>query len=170
MKISRRYTLAASDLQNKTLLTSALKSTLTVPISPLQNKRRHTLTTAAILNSARKAVDQAHKVAEQQKRRRSVGQMEGPCEDGAVTEGPERRTPLKPTNFRAFPKENEERAASTPEGNLSIKSFIQKIINCVPCNVTFLPEMHKIPYNQECDGALNMHSFIHISGKLNFEI
>ncbi|KAJ7392206.1 Condensin-2 complex subunit D3 [Desmophyllum pertusum] len=128
MKISRRHTLAASDLQNKTLLTSALKSTLTVPISPLQNKRRHTLTTAAILNSARKAVDQAHKVAEQQKRRRSVGQMEGPCEDGAVTEGPERRTPLKPTNFRAFPKENEERAASTPEGE---KSHLSRISFCV---------------------------------------
>lgn len=125
MQINRRHTLAP-DLRNKALLTNALKSNLTVQISPLQNKRRHTLTTEAILNSAHKAVDQAHKVAEQQ-RRRSIGQMEGPRgpgKDGAFMEGPERRTPLKPANSRAFQRDNEERATSTPEGNLLTDSFI----------------------------------------------
>lgn len=118
MQISRRHTLAP-DLRNKALITSALKSNLTVQVSPLQSKRRHTLTTAAILNSARKAVNQAHKVVEQQKRR-SVGQMDGPCQGDALVEGPARRTPLKPTNSRAFQRENEERAASTPEGTVII--------------------------------------------------
>ena len=124
MQISRRHTLAP-DLRNKALITGALKSNLSVQISPLQNKRRHTLTTAAILNSARRAVDQAHKVAEQ--RRRSIGQIEGPRgpgKDGAFMEGPEQRTPLKPTNSRAFQREHDERATSTPEGNLMIDSFI----------------------------------------------
>ena len=119
MQINRRHTLAP-DLRNKALITSAMKSNLTVQISPLQNKRRHTLTTEAILNSARKAVDQAHKVAEQQ-RRKSIGQFEGPGDpgkDGAFMEGPERRTPLKPANSRVFQTDNEERATSTPEGNL----------------------------------------------------
>ena len=114
LQINQRHTLACNP-RNNTAINSALKSDLTVQISPLQNKRRYTLSTAAILNSARKAVDQAHKVAEQQ-RRRSIGQMRGPCKDGAVTEGPEKRTPLKPTNSRALRRENEERAASTPEG------------------------------------------------------
>ena len=127
MQISRRHTLAP-DLRNKALLANALKSNLTVQISPLQNKRRHTLTTEAILNSARKALDQAHRVAEQQ-RRRSIVQIEGsrgPGEEGpgALREGPERRTPLKPANSRAFQKDNEERAASTPEGNLLNDNFI----------------------------------------------
>lgn len=128
MQISRRHTLAP-DLRNKALITSALKSNLTVQISPLQNKRRHTLTTAAILNSARKAVDQAHKVAEQQKR--SIGQIEGPRgpgKYGAFMEGPERRTPLKPANSRAFQRDNEERATSTPEGNLLNDSFARRVI------------------------------------------
>ena len=107
MQISRRHTLACK--------TNALNSNVTVMLSPLQNKRRHTLTTAAILNSARKAVDQAQRVAEQ-RRRRSVAQMEGPKEGSAVEEGPERRTPLKPVNSRAIQKEKEYRAASTPEG------------------------------------------------------
>ena len=115
MQISRRHTLAP-DLRNKALITSALKSNLTVQVSPLQSKRRHTLTTAALLNSARKAVNQAHKVAEQQKRR-SVGQMDSPCTGDALVEGSARRKPLMPTNSRAFQRENEERAASTPEGN-----------------------------------------------------
>ena len=123
MQISRRHTLAP-DLRNKALLNSALKSNLTVLVSPLQNKRRHTLTTAAILNSARKAVNQAHKVAEQQKRK-SIGQMEGPCQDDVFMEGTERRAPLKPTNSRALRRENEERAASTPEGNLSTSQFVR---------------------------------------------
>ena len=125
MQISRRHTLAP-DLRNKALITSALKSNLSVQISPLQNKRRHTLTTEAILNSARKAVDQAHKVAEQQ-RRRSVCQTEGPrgpSKDGGFMEEPERRTPLKPANSRAFQRDNEGRAASTPEGNVLNGSFI----------------------------------------------
>lgn len=128
MQISRRHTLAP-DLRNKALITSALKSNLTVQISPLQNKRRHTLTTAAILNSARKAVDQAHKVAEQQKR--SIGQIEGPRgpgKYGTFMEGPERRTPLKPANSRAFQRDNEERATSTPEGNLLNDSFARRVI------------------------------------------
>ena len=119
MQISRRHTLAP-DLRNKALIRSALKSNVSVQISPLQSKRRHTLTTEAILNSARKAVDQAHKVAEQQ-RRKSICQTEGPrnpSKDGAFMEGPERRTPLKPTNSRAFQRDNEGRAASTPEGNV----------------------------------------------------
>ena len=125
MQISRRHTLAP-DQRKKVLLANALKSNLTVQISPLPNKRRHTLTTEAILNSARKAVDQAHKVAEQQ-RRRSIGQIEGPGgpgEDSAVREGAERRTPLKPANSRAFQKNNKERATSTPEGNLGNDRFI----------------------------------------------
>lgn len=128
MQISRRHTLAP-DLRNKALITSALKSNLSVQISPLQNKRRHTLTTEAILNSARKAVDQAHKVAEQ--RRRSICQTEGPrgpSKDGAFMEGPERRTPLKPANSRAFQRDNEVRAASTPEGNVPNDSFILRVI------------------------------------------
>ena len=125
MQISRRHTLAP-DQRKKVLLANALKSNLTVQISPLHNKRRHTLTTEAILNSARKAVDQAHKVAEQQ-RRRSIGQLEGPGgagEDSALREGAERRTPLKPANSRAFQKNNKERATSTPEGNLWNERFI----------------------------------------------
>lgn len=116
MQISRRHTLAC-DPRNKTPRTNALKSNLSVLISPLQNKRRHSLTAAAILNSARKVVDQAHKVAEQHKRR-SIGQTEGPKDVGAVTEAPERRTPLKPVNTRAIQRDDEERAASTPEGNV----------------------------------------------------
>ena len=138
MQISRRHTLAP-DLRNKALLANALKSNLTVQISPLLNKRRHTLTTEAILNSARKALDQAHKVAEQQ--RRSIGQTEGPKgpgENGAVREGPERRTPLKPANSRAFQKDNEERATSTPEGNLLNDSFISRVIIPLEMNSTLL--------------------------------
>ena len=111
MQISPRHTLACK--------TNALKSNVTMMVSPLQNKRRHTLTTAAILNSARKAVDQAHKVAEQ-RRRRSIAQLEGSKEGSAVEEGPERRTPLKPVNSRAIQKEKEDRAASTPEGILTV--------------------------------------------------
>ena len=112
--------------------TNTLNPNLSVLISPLQNKRQHTLTTAAILNSARKAVDQAHKVAEQHKRR-SIGQMESPKQGGAVTEGPERRTPLKPVNSRAIQKRNDERAASTPEGN--VKQNIE--LSCsLACKVT----------------------------------
>ena len=111
LQINRRHTLAS----NPSLINNALKSNLTVQISPLQAKRRYTLSTAAILNSARKAVDQAHKVAEQQKRR-SISSMGSPHENSAVTDAPEQRTPLKPTNSRAFYRENEERAASTPEG------------------------------------------------------
>lgn len=42
--------------------------------------------------------------------------MGSPHENSAVTDAPEQRTPLKPTNSRAFYRENEERAASTPEG------------------------------------------------------
>ena len=120
MQISRRHTLACDPLNSPR--TNALNSNVSVMISPLPlNKRRHTLTTAAILNSARKAVDQAHKVAEQHKRR-SIAQLEGPKGGDVVMEGPERRTPLKPVNSRANWKENGERAASTPEGNAD--SFI----------------------------------------------
>ncbi|RMX45333.1 hypothetical protein pdam_00000748 [Pocillopora damicornis] len=76
LQINRRHTLAS----NPSLINNALKSNLTVQISPLQAKRRYTLSTAAILNSARKAVDQAHKVAEQQKRR-SISSMGSPHEN-----------------------------------------------------------------------------------------
>ena len=64
-------------------------------------------------------MDQAHKVAEQ-RRRRSIAQLEGSKEGSAVEEGPERRTPLKPVNSRAIQKEKEDRAASTPEGILTV--------------------------------------------------
>ena len=113
MQINRRHTMAAEPQMNSPR-TRALNSNLSVLISPLQNKRRHTLTTAALLNSARKAVDQAHRIAEQNKKK-SIGHIEDPKESGAVREGPEKRTPLKPLNPRAL-RNNEERAASTPEG------------------------------------------------------
>lgn len=115
MQISRRHTMAC-DPRNKA---KAPTLNLTVLVSPLQNKRRHTLTTAAILNSARKAVDQAQKVAEQH-RRRSIAQMEGPKGGSAVPKGAEKRTPLKSINARACESENENRAASTPEGNVHL--------------------------------------------------
>ena len=115
MQINRRHTMAAEPQMNSPR-TRALNSNLSVLISPLQNKRRHTLTTAALLNSARKAVDQAHRIAEQNKKK-SIGHIEDPKESGAVREGPEKRTPLKPLNPRAL-RNNDERAASTPEGNI----------------------------------------------------
>ncbi|XP_027044721.1 condensin-2 complex subunit D3-like [Pocillopora damicornis] len=131
LQINRRHTLAS----NPSLINNALKSNLTVQISPLQAKRRYTLSTAAILNSARKAVDQAHKVAEQQKRR-SISSMGSPHENSAVTDAPEQRTPLKPTNSRAFYRENEERAASTPEGE---QSHLSRISFCVNTSATAPP-------------------------------
>ena len=120
IQINRRHTMAAEPQMNSPR-TRALNSNLSVLISPLQNKRRHTLTTAALLNSARKAVDQAHRIAEKNKKK-SIGYIEDPRESGAVREGPEKRTPLKPLNPRAL-RNNDERAASTPEGNTYIGFF-----------------------------------------------
>ena len=125
MQINRRHTLAAEPQMNSPR-TRALNSNLSVLISPLQNKRRHTLTTAALLNSARKAVDQAHRIAEQNKKK-SIGHIEDPRESGAVREGPEKRTPLKPLNPRAL-RNNDERAASTPEGNIYLYRFLEYTI------------------------------------------
>ena len=127
MQINRRHTLAAEPQMNSPR-TRALNSNLSVLISPLQNKRRHTLTTAALLNSARKAVDQAHRIAEQNKKK-SIGHIEDPKESGAVREGPEKRTPLKPLNPRAL-RSNDERAASTPEGNIYLSRFLEYTIIC----------------------------------------
>ncbi|KAM7435860.1 Condensin-2 complex subunit D3 [Porites harrisoni] len=126
MQINRRHTMAAEPQMNSPR-TRALNSNLSVLISPLQNKRRHTLTTAALLNSARKAVDQAHKIAEQNKKK-SIGHIEDPKESGAEREGPEKRTPLKPLNPRAL-RNNEERAASTPEGETTHLSRISFCVN-----------------------------------------
>lgn len=125
MQINRRHTLAAEPQMNSPR-TRALNSNLSVLISPLQNKRRHTLTTAALLNSARKAVDQAHRIAEQNKKK-SIGHIEEPRQSGAVREGPEKRTPLKPLNPRAL-RNNDERAASTPEGNIYLYRFLEYTI------------------------------------------
>lgn len=130
LQINRRHTLAS----NPSLINNVLKSNLTVQISPIQTKRCYTLSTAAILNSARKAVDQAHKVAEQ--RRKSIGSMGGPHENSVATEGRESRTPLKPANSRAFYRANEERAASTPEGE---QSHLSRISFCVNTSATAPP-------------------------------
>lgn len=62
--------------------------------------------------------------------------MRGPHENTAATGGPERRTPLKPANSRVFSKGNEERAASTPEGE---QSHLSRISFCVNTSATAPP-------------------------------
>lgn len=117
MQISRRHTLAA-DGQTKGPVTNALTSKVQVMISPLQDKRRHTFLAAAILRSARKAVDHAQKVTEQLTRSSVAPQVEVAKEDSAITGGQQTRTPLKPVNPKVLQKRNEDRAASTPAGNV----------------------------------------------------
>ena len=115
MQSTRRHTVATT-LNTKSPLSKALLSNITVPISPLQSKYQQSLSTAALINSARKAVEHAKAAAEQQKTR-SVCHENGPQVDGTGSEGSPKRTPLSPVNLRTFQKSGEERAASTPEGN-----------------------------------------------------
>jgi len=118
MQIGRRHTLAA-DGQTMVPITNALTSKVRVMISPLQDKRRHTFVAPAIMRSARKAIDHAQKVTEQLRRSSSVPQVEVAEEDiNAVTKGQQIRTPLKPVNPKVSQKQNEDRAASTPAGNV----------------------------------------------------
>lgn len=117
MQIGRRHTLAA-DGQTMVPITNALTSKVRVMISPLQDKRRHTFVAPAIMRSARKAIDHAQKVTEQLRGSSSVPQVEVAKEDIAVTKGQQTRTPLKPVNPKVSQKQNEDRAASTPAGNV----------------------------------------------------
>ena len=118
MQIGPRHTFIAANGQTMVPITNALTSKVWVMISPLQDKRRHTFVAPAIMRSARKAVDHAQKVTEQLRRSRSVPQVEVAKEDIAVTKGQQTRTPLKPVNPKVSQKQNEDRAASTPAGNV----------------------------------------------------
>ena len=116
-QVNRRHTLVAG-LNPKMPIARALSSSISVPISPLGSKQRNSLSTAALINSARKAMQRAKIVTEQQKQSRAK-EMEGAQVIGAYSGGNFQRTPLRPVNSRAIHRKGEkdkERAASTPEG------------------------------------------------------
>ncbi|XP_031558321.1 condensin-2 complex subunit D3-like isoform X2 [Actinia tenebrosa] len=146
---------ASNGLSRTKSLSDAQVDPKGLPKTPSQ-ARRHTLATAALLNSARKAMTQASRLTED-KRKKSLGQqfnakgVETPRtrhSSAAENQSNEGRSPLAPLiaeaneNQDLQPSETEKelcktpvrskkvtRAASTPEGNISHLSQISFCIN-----------------------------------------